>query len=88
MAHPKPVNERVKDLINTSVDDMRSSLGFYKGDDPEDVEVVRLGLKRCVERREKTKAAMLNRWLKKMEKERIRALYLSRLTDAEKEEGV
>ena len=59
--------ERAVSLISTSVDDLRSSLYFYKWDIKVDVETIRLALNMCVERRWKTKAAMLQRKLKQME---------------------
>lgn len=59
-----PISYSVSMLVNTSVDDMRSSLNFE-----DDIEVIRKAL-RVVERRgEKTKATMLLRKLKKMEAE-------------------
>lgn len=73
--------DRAKSLVNTSVQDLMSSLVHYKGIDPSDVEVVKKGLKICVERGEKTKAVALRRKLKKMEKEKIRAVYLALLEE-------
>lgn len=65
--------DRVNFLINTSVEDMQSSLYNYKADEPEDVEIIRAGLKKCVKRGEKTKAKILQRKLKKMEAENGKA---------------
>lgn len=61
----KEMRERVSWLVNTSVEDLRSSLNFE-----EDQAVIRKALKVCKDRGEKTKATMLERKLKKMEKER------------------
>lgn len=53
--------------MNTSVDDMRSSIYFYKWDVKVDVQTIREGLKICEQRGEKTKATILSRKLKQME---------------------
>lgn len=79
----KEMRQRVSWLVNTSVDDLRSSLAFE-----DDLAVISKCLAVRKRNGEKTKVTMLERKLKQMEKERIRALYLSRLADAEKEEGV
>lgn len=75
------INDRARDLVNTSVQDMTSSLSHYEGTDPADVELILRALKFCLRRAEKTKATILLRKLKKMEKERIRAIYLERLKE-------
>ncbi len=58
---------RARNLVSTSVDDLRSSLYFYQWNIKSDVETIRLGLLICEKRGEKTKAVMLRRKLKKME---------------------
>lgn len=60
--------KRAEFLVNTSVDDLQSSLPHYEAND-EDIAVIRLGLKWCERRGEKTKVTLLKRKLKKMEKE-------------------
>jgi len=77
------VAERAQGLVSTSVDDLHSSLPYYQGIDPFDVETIKHGLKICQRRGEKTKATMLRRKLKKMEKERLRAIYLSLLAEVD-----
>lgn len=75
------VNERATYLVNTSVQDMTSGLYNYDGTDASDVETIRKALQICLKRGEKTKVTILRRKLKRMEKERIRAIYLSRLEE-------
>ena len=58
---------QARNLVSTSVDDLRSSLYFYQWSIKSDVETIRLGLLICEQRGEKTKAVMLRRKLKKME---------------------
>ena len=77
--------KRAQDLVSTSVDDLHSSLPHYQSSEQSDVETIRYGLRICERRKEKTKATMLRRKLKKMEKEQIRALYLSRLSEVHDE---
>jgi len=74
---------RVQSLVNTSVDDMHSSLNFYQSNIQSDVETIRYALQIVARRKEKTKATMLRRKLKKMEKEQLHELYLSRLADVD-----
>lgn len=61
-------SERARSLVSTSVDDLRSSLYFYEWNVKVDVETIRQGLLICEQRGEKTKASMLRRKLKGMEK--------------------
>lgn len=58
---------QARNLVSTSVDDLRSSLYFYQWNIKSDVETIRLGLLICEQRGEKTKAVMLRRKLKKMQ---------------------
>ena len=81
----KSAYERGSTLVSTSVEDLQSSLPHYTSENQEDIEAVRWGLRICERREEKTKIAILTRKLKKMEKERIRAIYLERLDEAFKE---
>jgi hypothetical protein len=60
---------RAQSLVGTSVDDLHSSLNFYDRNIQSDIETIRYGLKICERRGEKTKATMLRRKLKKMEKQ-------------------
>ncbi|RJP53602.1 MAG: hypothetical protein C4583_04250 [Anaerolineaceae bacterium] len=60
--------KRAEFLVNTSVDDLQSSLEHYEANE-DDIAVIRLGLKWCERRGEKTKALLLRRKLKKLEKE-------------------
>jgi len=53
----KEISERVSSLVNTSVEDMSSSLNFYNDDN--DKEVLELALVRVTRRGEKTKAKLL-----------------------------
>lgn len=66
MANGMSVNERVNFLVNGSVEDLQSALSHYKAENAENVEVIRRGFKKCAKRGEKTKAALLQRKLKKM----------------------
>lgn len=59
--------KRACDLVYTSVDDMRSGLWSYK--DAEGLQVLRVGLMIVNKRGEKTKAMILKRKIKKLEKE-------------------
>ena len=77
------VQDRARSLVSTSVDNLHSSLWFYDAHDEFDVATIREGLKICERRGEKTKATMLRRKLKKMEKERIHGIYLSRLAEVD-----
>ena len=62
----KSLQERIDSLINTSVEDMQSGLYNYGVDD---LEILRAGHKRVVGRGEKTKAKILARKIKQLEKE-------------------
>ena len=73
MTRTDDAKERARKLVSTSVDDLRSSLYFYEWNVKVDVKTIRLALQMCVRRREKTKASMLQRKLKKME-ENIKTL--------------
>lgn len=76
----KTLQEEVDGLINTSVQDMQSGLWGYTNPI-----VIRAALKHVTERGEKTKAMILRRKLKNLEKQRQRlgALYLSRLAEVD-----
>lgn len=63
------INEMVNSLINTSVEDMTSSLNFYSYLNQEDVMIVALAKVRCNKRGEVTKVNILSRKLKKMQKD-------------------
>lgn len=65
----KDTQERARDLVSTSVEDMNSSLNFYQFDEPTDVEIIMLALKIVTRRGEKTKVKILERKIKKMKKE-------------------
>ena len=62
----RSLEESVNWLISTSVQDMQSGLYNYGVDD---LEILRAGHKRVVARGEKTKAKILARKIKKLEKE-------------------
>lgn len=62
---------RAGDLVSTSVEDLQSSLYFYDAKIQSDIETIRYGLRICERRGEKTKATMLRRKLKRMEKEKV-----------------
>lgn len=68
MATEKTIRERAHYLVNTSVNNLQSSLYFYKWDVKRDVETIRYGLGICLRRGEKTKANLLRRKLSQMEK--------------------
>jgi len=65
----RTTSERARDLVSTSVQDLQSSLGHYTYLDIKDIETVRAGFAICKRRGEKTKATILRRKLKKMEKQ-------------------
>lgn len=65
----KDAIERANNLISTSVHDLESSLPYYEAARPSDVQVIRIALLKCQKRGEKTKATILHRKLRKMEKQ-------------------
>jgi len=69
----------VSNLINTSVQDMQSGLSSWG---VEDLPLLREGLEIVTKRGEKTKAKVLSAKIKRLEKERIRAIYLARVEEA------
>lgn len=70
MYEKKTVYERAISLVNTSVEDMKSGLWFYRGNEPEHLEIIRRGREIVKRRGEKTKLKMLDAKLKKMLKEK------------------
>lgn len=69
MDEEKTVYERAISLVNTSVEDMKSGLWFYRGNEPKHLEIIRRGIEIVKRRDEKTKLSILNAKLKKMLKE-------------------
>ena len=66
-------------LVYTSVQDMQSSLHSWG---VEDLPLLRAALSIATKRGEKTKVKILSAKIKKLEKKRIRSIYLERLEDA------
>lgn len=63
----KALADRARSLVNSSVQDMQSGLWAYT--DRDDLQVLRTGLMIVNKRGEKTKATILKRKIKKLEKE-------------------
>ena len=61
--------QHAKDLVNTSVQDMQSSLSFYSGKEPYHTEIIRRAIVIVKRRKETTKLKVLEAKLKKMQKE-------------------
>lgn len=60
---------RAQDLVSTSVQDLQSSLPHYSRERQSDVEVICYAVRLCERRGEKTKATLLRRKLKVMERD-------------------
>lgn len=69
MTRSDSIRDRAYFLVNTSVEDMQSSLPLYTYLCITDVQTVRLGLAICKKWGEKTKVKILERKLKRMEKD-------------------
>jgi len=65
----KTLNERVSWLVNTSVQDLHSSLHFYNSKSADDMEILKSALATCKRRGEKTKAKLLDSKMRKMERD-------------------
>lgn len=61
----KAISAKAQDLVNTSVDDLKS--GLYNYSTREDLKVLRAGLKIVKRRKETTKAKILQRRIKQVE---------------------
>jgi hypothetical protein len=61
---------RASMLVGTSVQDLESTLPYYKSNDLEDVKTLKMALALCEKRGNKTKTSLLRRKLKNIEKER------------------
>lgn len=70
MYEEKTVYERAISLVNTSVEDMKSGLWFYRGNVPEHLEIIRRGREIVKRRGEVTKLRLLDAKIKKMLKEK------------------
>ena len=64
----KDIQECARDLTGTSVDDLQSSLYFYDGASPADMQIIEHALKICTRRGEKTKERLLKSKLNKLKK--------------------
>lgn len=73
MTRSDSIQDRANFLVNTSVEDMQSSLYSYTYLNISDVQTIRLGLAMCKRRGEKTKVKLLERKLKRMEKDLAKA---------------
>jgi hypothetical protein len=61
--------QHANDLVNTSVQDMQSSLSLYSGAEPYHTEIIRRAIVIAKRRNEATKLKVLQAKLKKMQKE-------------------